>query len=72
MNKIIAGIVAIPVLLTSMPKQASALSVVNPDVQKPLVGTLLARLTQRRRWIAGHWVRRNHHRVWIRGHYQYY
>ncbi|MHC5830486.1 MAG: hypothetical protein ACYT04_84730, partial [Nostoc sp.] len=45
----IAGIVAIPVLLTSMPKQASALSVVNPDVQKPLVGTLLARRSQRRR-----------------------
>ncbi|MEH1929161.1 hypothetical protein [Nostoc sp.] len=35
MNKIIAGIVAIPLLVASMPKQASALSVVNPDVQKP-------------------------------------
>ena len=72
MNKIIAAIVAIPVLLTSMPKQASALSVVNPDVQKPQAGTLIARRIERRRWIAGHWVRRNHHRVWVRGHYQYY
>ncbi|MEH1771148.1 hypothetical protein [Nostoc sp.] len=69
MNRIIAVIVAIPVLLASMPKQASALSVVNPDVQKPQSGTLL--LARRGRWIAGHWVRRNHHRVWVRGHYQY-
>ncbi len=73
MNRIIAAIVAIPVLLASMPKQASALSViVNPDVQKPQAGTLIARRMERRRWIAGHWVRRNHHRVWVRGHYQYY
>ncbi len=72
MNRIIAAIVAIPVLLASMPKQASALSVVNPDIQKPLVGTLLARRIERRRWIAGHWITRNHHRVWVKGHYQYY
>ncbi|MHC5723209.1 MAG: hypothetical protein ACYTXY_03475 [Nostoc sp.] len=71
MNRIIAAIVAIPVLVASMPKQASALSVVNSDVQKPQVGTLLARRTQRR-WIAGHWITRNHHRVWVKGHYQYY
>ncbi|MEH1780371.1 MAG: hypothetical protein V7K67_26980 [Nostoc sp.] len=52
-----------------MPNEASALSgIVNPEVQKPQVGTLL--LARRRRWIPGHWVRRNHHRVWIRGHYQ--
>ena len=69
MKKIIAGIVAIPLLIASMPNEASALSgIVNPEVQKPQVGTLL--LARRRRWIPGHWVRRNHHRVWIRGHYQ--
>ncbi|MEH2335499.1 hypothetical protein [Nostoc sp.] len=72
MNRIIAAIVAIPVLLASMPKQVSALSVVNPDVQKPQAGTLIARRMEHRRWIAGHWVRRNHHRVWVKGHYQYY
>ncbi len=59
----LAAIVAIPVLVASMPKQASALSViVNPDVQKPQVGTLLARRIQQRRWIRGHWAIINHHR----------
>ncbi|MEH2376184.1 hypothetical protein [Nostoc sp.] len=73
MNRIIAAIVALPLLVASMPKQASALSVIgNPDVQKPQAPTLLARQMQRHRWIRGHWIIRNHHRVWIRGHNQYY
>lgn len=69
MNRIIAGIVALPLLVASMPSLASVQSViVKPEVQKPQVGTLL--LARRGRWIPGHWIRRNHRRVWIRGHYE--
>jgi len=58
MKRTLAGLlVALPLFIAAMPKQASALVI---DIGGH----------HHRRWISGHWVRRNHHRVWIRGHYR--
>lgn len=58
MKRMLAGIlVALPLLVIAMPKQADAL-VIN------LGGH------HHRRWVPGHSVIRHHHRVWIRGHYE--
>ena len=57
MKRMLAGIlVALPLLVVAMPKQASAL--------------VIGRHHHHRRWVPGHSVIRHHHRVWIRGHYE--
>lgn len=57
MKRLLAGIlVALPLFVVAMPKQASAL-VINIGGH------------HHRRWVPGHWAIRHHHRVWISGHY---
>lgn len=56
MKRVIASIlVALPLCVVAMPKQASALVIFGGH--------------HHRQWVRGHWAIRHHHRVWIRGHY---
>ncbi|MEH2140406.1 hypothetical protein [Nostoc sp.] len=60
MKRMLAGVlVALPLFITAMPKQASALVI-------SLGGH------HHQRWISGHWERIHHRDVWIRGHYERY
>ena len=72
MKRIIAGaVLALPLVIASLPSQASALEVIiNPHHSYP------SRVVDRRdehderRWVPGHWEHRHGDRVWIRGHYE--
>jgi len=57
MKRMLAGVlVALPLFVAAMPRQASALEI--------NIGG-----HHHRHWVAGHWEWRHHHRVWIGGHY---
>ncbi|MEH1931412.1 hypothetical protein [Nostoc sp.] len=59
MKRMLAGVlVALPLFIAAMPKQASALVI---D---------LGGHHHHQRWIPGHWDKIHHHKVWIRGHYE--
>lgn len=74
MKKIIAGaMLALPLVVTSVPTKASALEVItNPHVQNSASAPVLIARRPRRRWIAAHWEGSGRHRHRVPGHWQNY
>lgn len=68
MKRILAtAVLALPVMLTTLPTPASAQEVIS----RPVYHNRYYRVA-RQEWIPGHWQYAHHRRYWVPGHYARY